>query len=326
LPSELLGLSPGLQSALRCPVCQSFLEFAAGQLRCLSDNCAAIFPVVGGIPILLNEERSIFSIEALANQAKSRRPNTSSHASSPKDVLKRLIPGLSRNVKAKDNFRTYTDLLLKRSARPRVLVVGGKNEGEGFDVLLSSAPPIELAETDVVFGPRTMLICDSHDLPFESGSFDGVVVQAVLEHVVDPFRCVEEIFRVLRPQGLAYAETPFIQQVHEGRFDFTRFTHLGHRRLFRRFDEISSGAVCGTGMALAWSYRYFLLSLSDSSLLRNLLDTFARFTAFPLKWFDRHTSSRAGAFDAASAYYFLGTKSDSVLSDRELIKLYRGRI
>jgi SAM-dependent methyltransferase len=326
LPSEPMGLSTGLQSALRCPVCQSSLESAAGRLRCLGDHCTATFPVVGGIPILLNEERSIFSIESLANQARSRGPDASPPAFSPRDVLKRLIPGLSLNVAGRDNFRTYTDLLLKSAASPRVLVVGGKNEGEGFDVLLSSAPPIELAETDVVFGPRTMLICDSHDLPFQSGYFDGVVVQAVLEHVVDPFRCVEEIYRVLRPDGLVYAETPFIQQVHEGRFDFTRFTHLGHRRLFRRFNEISSGAVCGTGMALAWTYRYFLLSLSDSPLLRNLLDTFARFTAFPLKWFDRYTSGRAGVFDAASAYYFLGTKSDSVLSDRELIKLYRGRI
>ena len=326
LPSELLGISPGLQSAIRCPICQSSLELAGGRLRCLGDHCAATFPVVDGIPILLNEERSIFSTESLANQARSRTPHSSPPPSSLKDVLKRFIPGLSLNVVGRDNFRTYTDLILKMATHPKVLVVGGKNEGEGFDVLVSSAPPIELAETDVVFGPRTMLICDSHDLPFQSGFFDGVVVQAVLEHVVDPFRCVEEIYRVLRPEGLIYAETPFIQQVHEGRFDFTRFTHLGHRHLFRRFKEVSSGAVCGTGMALAWTYRYFLLSLSDSPIVRNLLDTFARFTAFPLKWFDRYTSKRAGAFDAASAYYFLGTKSDSVLSDRELIKLYRGRI
>ena len=81
-----------------------------------------------------------------------------------------------------------------------------------------------------------MLICDANDIPFENGSFDGVVLQAALEHVADPYRCVEETHRVLKEKGLVYAETAFMQQVHGGRYDFTRFTRLGHRRLFRRFD------------------------------------------------------------------------------------------
>ena len=89
------------------------------------------------------------------------------------------------------------------------------------------------------------------------------------EHVVDPYRCVDEIHRVLTSNGLIYAETPFIQQVHAGRYDFTRFTQLGHRRLFRRFEEIETGVVCGPGMALAWSWQYFLLSFFTSRPLRS---------------------------------------------------------
>ncbi|CAH2407660.1 hypothetical protein MES5069_620012 [Mesorhizobium escarrei] len=34
-----------------------------------------------------------------------------------------------------------------------------------------------------------------------------------------------------------------MQQVHEGAYDFTRFTELGHRWLFRRFETISRGAL-----------------------------------------------------------------------------------
>ena len=58
----------------------------------------------------------------------------------------------------------------------------------------------------------------------------------------------------------AYTEkkTPFIQQVHMKEFDFTRFTYLGHRRLFRQFNLIESGPCCGPGMALAWSFAHFL--------------------------------------------------------------------
>jgi hypothetical protein len=115
------------------------------------------------------------------------------------------------------------------------------------------------------------------------------VAQAVLEHVLDPWRCVEELHRVLASGGLVYAETPFMQQVHEGRFDFTRFTHLGHRRLFRRFEELDSGAVGGPGMALAWSWRYFLWSFARGPLSGSLLTTFASFTSF----FSRPSTARS---------------------------------
>jgi SAM-dependent methyltransferase len=157
-------------------------------------------------------------------------------------------------------------------------------------------------------------------------SFDGIIAQAVLEHVVDPYRCAEEMHRVLKTDGLIYAETPFMQQVHGGRYDFTRFTHLGHRRLFRRFEEIDSGAMCGPGMALAWSWQYFLLSFATSQMIRALIRVFAGLTSFYLKYFDYILIDRAGTLDAASGYYFLGRKGKDVLSDRELITGYRGAV
>jgi SAM-dependent methyltransferase len=204
-----------------------------------------------------------------------------------------------------------------------VLVVGSSVKGEGMEPLFST-PALELVETDVAFGADVSVICDAHDLPFAENSFDGVVIQAVLEHVVDPYRCVAEVHRVLQPAGVVYSETPFMQQVHLGRYDFTRFTHLGHQRLFRNFTEVASGPVCGSGMALAWSYQYFLLSFVKSPTARALMKVIARLTGFWLKYFDYLTIDRAGSYDAASGYYFLGTKSDRTLSDRELLAQYKG--
>ena len=196
--------------------------------------------------------------------------------------------------------------------------------GQGMEPLVNNSK-IELVESDVSFGTRTGIICDAHDIPFEDGSFDGVIVQAVLEHVVDPYRCCEEIHRVLNAQGLVYSETPFMQQVHGGRYDFTRFTYLGHRRLFRKFEEIDSGAICGPGSALAWSYMYFLLSFTTSKILRMIIKFFARLTSFYLKYFDYYLINQPAALDAASGYYFMGRKAERVLSDSDLITLYRGQ-
>jgi ubiquinone/menaquinone biosynthesis C-methylase UbiE len=117
----------------------------------------------------------------------------------------------------------------------------------------------------------------THDLPFADNSFDGVVVQAVLEHVVDR-RAAWRRHRVLKGRGVVYAETPFMQQVHMGPYDFTRFTHSGHRRLFRWFRG-GRAAPCGPGMALAWAYQHFLLSFATRGL--SAVAALASLTAFP---------------------------------------------
>lgn len=171
-----------------------------------------------------------------------------------------------------------------------------------------------------------MLVADAHDIPFADESFDGVIAQALLEHVVDPWRCVDELHRVLKPGGLVYAETPFIQGVHAGRYDFTRFTHLGHRRMFRRFEEVESGTGQGPGVALAWSYQSFVLSFATSFWLRGMLMVFTRVTSFYLKYLDYYLGRKPGSFDFSSGYFFLGKKSDNLLDDRELVSLYRGAI
>ncbi len=185
-------------------------------------------------------------------------------------------------------------------------------------------PNIELVESDAMIGPRTRLVCDAHDLPFQDAVFHGVVVQAVLEHVLDPWRVVQEIHRVLVPSGIVYADTPFIAQVHGREYDFHRFTRLGHRRLFRNFDEMDSGISCGPAVATLWTLRYFGLSLFQSKVGRAAVSLLLRSTLFPLKYLDYWLVHRRSSIDAAMAFYFLGSKSETPLSDRDLLQQYRG--
>ena len=131
---------------------------------------------------------------------------------------------------------------------------------------------------------------------------------------------------MLKDRGLVYAETPFMQQVHMGPYDFTRFTHSGHRRMFRNFAEIASGPVSGPGSALAWSYQYFLMSFSARKPWRGFARAFASLTSFYLKYLDYYLIDRPGAVDAASGFFFSGRKQESILADRELVNYYRGAI
>jgi hypothetical protein len=115
-----------------------------------------------------------------------------------------------------------------------------------------------------------------------------------------------------------------MQQVHSGRYDISRFTHLGHRRLFRTFTEVRSGSFAGPGTVLAWACQHLLLSCVQQPYARALAEGFARSTLFWLKYLDPFFVDRSGALDAASAYYFIGRKSDQVLTDTELGTLYKG--
>lgn len=305
---------------LRCPGCLDQLAEVENFLSCQNTTCLKKFPVVNGIPILINEEMSVFNIQDFLDH---KETTFNLREGKLDSIAKKIVPSISNNIKAKANYKKLLSLLLSQTPHPKVLVVGGSILGEGIEHLLSE-PKLTLIESDVTFGPRTQIIFDAHNIPFPNEFFDCVIIQAVLEHVVDPQRCVKEVHRILNKNGIVYAETPFMQQVHMGRYDFHRFTHLGHRRLFRDFSEIESGAVCGPGMALAWAYSHFIFSFSGSKKVRKYFIPFTRITSFFWKYFDYFLINKPGALDAASGYFFMGKKSEYPLDDRDLLKLYRG--
>ena len=197
-------------------------------------------------------------------------------------------------------------------------MVGGGTVGNGVESLYSDRRA-RVAGFDIYGTPQVQLIADAHDIPFADGGFDAVVVQAVFEHVLEPERAVAEIHRVLQPEGLVYAETPFLQPVHAGPYDFTRYTASGHRQLFRAFEEIDAGPVAGPGSQLLGGTDHLVRGLLRSQLAGRL----ARAMFFWLRYLDRLVPP-AYAMDAGSAYFFLGRRSDRRLEPREIVAYYRG--
>lgn len=313
------ALSSEIVNAFRCPICREKLTQSDGCYECLADSCGMKYPVVDGIPVLINESNSLFDISDFTE----KRYTFALESRRPKIIVKllRLLPNISINIKGRKNYRLLTQKLLEKSDHPKVLVLGGGIIGQGMEELAEN-PRIELVETDVTIAERTQIIVDAHDIPFADETFDCVIAQAVLEHVINPQRCVSEFHRVLKQNGYIYVETPFMQQVHGRPYDFTRFTEMGHRSLLRDFEEVSSGAVTGPGMALAWSIRHFLLSFGFKGASRALVDLFVRLTAWHWKYFDYLIIGTDNARDAASGYYFLGQKTGKSLTDRDIIRRY----
>ncbi len=130
---------------------------------------------------------------------------------------------------------------------------------------------------------------------------------------------VSEICRVLKNDGIVYAETPFLQQVHEGAYDFTRFTESGHRYLFNQFKLIRSGVIAGSGTQLLWSIDFFFRGLFRSRKIGKL----SKLVFFWLQYFDNWIPEEY-AIDSASSVFFLGVKQDFPISSQEIIEHYQG--
>lgn len=282
--------------------------------------CDKNFPSADGIPILINEENSIFrSADYLRGNAYGGASAYAGNADTSTGLKRFYRRAVLRLSEAGPPLRDYgveqaVTALLQANPNAEILVIGA---GE-------SALKGRITYTDVAFGKNVHCIADAHDLPFTAMSFDACIAVAVLEHVLDPYRCVQEIIRVLRPGGYVYAETPFLQPVHMGAHDFTRFSYLGHRRLFRNFDEVRSGVAGGPGTSLSQLLRYAIAALSDRPGLRRWLKLAALLVAFPLRWIDYLCHDKKGAYDAASAFYFFGTLRETPISDRELLQGFRG--
>ena len=309
------------KSLLICPVCHAKLSEDESAYICENRDCSQRYPIVNGLPVLISESVSTFNLSAYTQQNKRNMGQSPSW----RKRLRSFVPRISMNLAAQRNFKKLDRLLLEESSVPLALVLGGAEIGAGmYDFLQNER--IKFLESDVAIGSRTETVFDASYIPLETESVDCIVVQAVLEYIPDPAQAVAEIFRVLKPRGIVYSEMPFMQDVHGGRYDFTRLTHLGHLRLFRHFAEIRSGACAGPGTALAWAIQHFFLAFVKASGQRDFIKIGTGLLFFWLKYIDYLLAGTPGGLDGASGTYLLARKSNQILSDRQLIASYRGAV
>jgi SAM-dependent methyltransferase len=296
----------------RCPRCGTPLTNDAA--ACPSQACAFSrtgFPSCSGQPVLIDSDASIVDATRVVYAS-----------AAPPRVARRLADRfVPPNVVASRIARRLAAdaVALAAPRRPLVLVIGGGTIGNGLQSLYADAR-LDVVAFDVYASPHTQFVADAHAIPLVDACVDAVVVQAVLEHVLTPARVVAEIHRVLRPNGLVYADTPFLQHVHEGPYDFTRFTESGHRWLFRNFVLVESGVVAGVGTQLAWSVAHAMRSIVP----RRGVASFVRFAMTPLAIaIDRFAHPRY-AVDGASSVYFYGRRASESIRPQDMIAHYRG--
>lgn len=276
----------------------------------ITTNHQERYSIVNGIPILLEKDNP------LNESIKKKKLDSIVKRPSKKTTLKKvLFPPSKNNIK---NIQTIQNLAYQEQERPKILIIGGGEIGNGLTPLYDD-PNLEIIAFDIYLSDHINFLADAHQIPLASEFVDIVIIQAVLEHVLYPNQVISEIYRVLKKNGIVYAETPFLQQVHEGAYDFTRYTERGHRLLFKNFIEIESGYTNGIGTQFLWSIEHIFRGLFRSPKIGKI----AKIIFFWIQYFDHIIPSKYN-MDSASGVFFLGRKSTRPIKIEDFIKSYKG--
>lgn len=122
-------------------------------------------------------------------------------------------------------------------------------------------------DTDYTIYPNTDVGIDAHTLPFRSNTFSSVFSLNVFEHLHDPQQALQEIYRVLVPNGKVFIQTAFLQPLHSEPIHYYNMTEYGVRRLFSDFniESLSVPANFSPGFAVAWLVSNVLSNTAKAS-------------------------------------------------------------
>jgi SAM-dependent methyltransferase len=126
-------------------------------------------------------------------------------------------------------------------------------------------------------------------LPLKDNSVDGVMSRYVFEHIKNPEAVLEEVKRVLKPNGKLFLVVPFIYPFHEAPADFRSWSVLGLKYfVIKDFKVIEAGNRGGPFAILILTVSHMLGQLFSfgSNRLYSIVNYSTMGILFPLKYLD----------------------------------------
>lgn len=263
-----------------CPKCKKLLFEENNKLKC--ENCSCIYKFINGVPILLEDGNSFYN-----------SLNESHKVSILKKIYKKIT--FSHTYKTRKSRNRIVEFLRNHQENEMIINIGAGNTNYDKKVI----------NIDIEIHPNIDLIADSKLLPFKNESVDIIISQAVLEHTPDSVENIDEMYRVLKKNGLIYCEVPFMQTYHAHPHDYFRFTHSGLRNLFKNFEVQEEGISVGPASAFSLNFRILLSTLFSFGNKRIFLivGILANWITIPFKFLDIILEKNPLSFHSASGIY-----------------------
>jgi len=169
----------------------------------------------------------------------------------PKEKNKELIE-LIKNVQINqfylNNQKDFRDLILSNIQKSDSVLDLGKGMREKFNMIdCSKLETLDVNEYD----DYPDIICDlcgeiNDDL---KNRYDKIICLAVLEHVYNPFKAIENITKLLKDGGKVYGMVPYLYHYHapnDLKFqDYFRFSKDALAYLFKDFNNVELFPIRG---------------------------------------------------------------------------------
>lgn len=168
----------------------------------------------------------------------------------------------------------------------------------------------DIVNVDIFPYREVDVVANAEQLPFATGSVDGIVCESLLEHVPHPEKIVEEMYRVLKPGGAVYIVIPFVYPFHASPNDFYRWSVTGLRELLKAGDIEAIGTRAGptsalTGQLSTWIAIVFSFG---SESLYTVLSLLTLVLVFPLKFLDLIVGWFPTSIHGAGQFYGVAKK------------------
>lgn len=108
---------------------------------------------------------------------------------------------------------------------------------EGFADLRPLFPDKKYVGADMRKGPGVDIILNLHNIDLPSETIGTVLILDTLEHVEFVRKAIEEVHRILMPNGILIISSVMNFPIHDYPYDYWRFTPEGFKSLLKPFNS-----------------------------------------------------------------------------------------